>query len=162
MEALRQYALSIVTAALICAVISGFIQNNKSKEMIRFLCGVFLTVTVLSPVCKIDLHKIFDQLTPQALHTSELVEHGQTLADKAREDIIIEELNAYILDKAAALGAEVEVTVCLNENSIPVSAEICGNTSPDIRRQLSELLYWDLGITKENQLWTGNPQKPVS
>lgn len=155
MEALRQYVLSVVVAALICGILSGLVQNGPAKDTVRLLCGLFLTITVLKPLTGWDTDHLMDISQTISLETSAVVTEGERLASKAVGDIIKEETEAYILDKASELNVELTVSAILNRENIPVAAEIEGDVSPFARRRLTQVMETDLGITKENQQWTG-------
>lgn len=157
MDSLREYAISLVTAALICGMISGMAANHAAKEIIRFLCGVLLTITVLRPLAGIDLENLLEHSFPVVQDVSSMTAEGKSMAEETMADIIKAETEAYILDKAAEWDAQLHISVSLNEDHLPVAVEIGGEVSPYIRRQLESMLQTDLGITKENQLWTGKP-----
>lgn len=155
MDGLRQYVISVVAAALICGILSGFFNHGAAKELVRLICGLFLAFTVLRPVSGID----FTALTEYSLSFSGAAEDaanmGEDMAQEAMADIIKAETAAYILDKAAELNASITVDVTVNDDNVPVEATISGEISPYARQRLENNLLSELGIAKENQLWTG-------
>ena len=68
-----------------------------------------------------------------------------------------EHTEAYIVDKATALHASLsaQVTVSDDEIPIPVAVRLTGAVSPNVRRQMEDFIQEELGITRENQKWTG-------
>lgn len=60
---------------------------------------------------------------------------------------------AYILDKAAELGASVQAEVSVNADLRPDGAVLTGNVSPYVKSRLSALLETQLGIAKEALVW---------
>ena len=80
---------------------------------------------------------------------------GENLARDSMADIIKEETEAYILDKAADLHANLHVEVTVGEDNLPVAVTISGEASPYARRQIQAIIANDLGIAKENQKWIG-------
>ena len=80
---------------------------------------------------------------------------GENLARDSMAEIIKSETEAYILDTARSLQAEVTVEVSVNEENVPDSVTVSGAVSPYVRRQLQRIIESDLGIAKENQKWTG-------
>ena len=60
---------------------------------------------------------------------------------------------AYILDKAAELGASVQAEVSVNADLWPDGAVLTGNVSPYVKSRLSALLETQLGIAKEALVW---------
>jgi len=70
--------------------------------------------------------------------------------------IIGEKTETYILDKAAALGADVAVTVTVVQGSdypYPWSAEISGVLTEGQKASLSAMMEASLAIPKERQVF---------
>lgn len=157
MEGLRQYVISVVAAALICGILSGLVQKGAAKELVRLIGGLFLAFTVIRPIAGLDFNALADISFPYAQDAEQTAALGENMARQSLADIIKAESEAYILDKAAALNAAitVEVTLSGDDPPIPVSATLCGEVSPYARQQLEGILQSELGIAKENQLWTG-------
>lgn len=157
MEALRQYIISVTAAAMITGILSGIVKNSPAKELLRMLCGLFLAIVFLRPIWNLDPNDMLPDtfLDFRAGKGSAAV--GEKIARSAMADIIKSETEAYILDKASAMGVTLTATVTLSEDTIPipVAAQLTGNISPYHRKQLSNILQTELGITEENQLWTG-------
>ena len=157
MEALRQYVVSVVAAAIICGIVTGFLSKGNAGQIIKLICGLFLAFTVIRPIAKIDITDLSNFSLSFSKEAAEAVALGENLSRESIAEIIKEETEAYILDKAAALNAapEVEVTVSDEEPIIPIAARISGERSPYAKQQLQRVLEEELGISKENQLWTG-------
>lgn len=79
---------------------------------------------------------------------------GKRFADEEIEKIIIEQTQAYILDKADDFGAGLEVEVFVKD-LIPCSVSISGPISPLAKSQLSRYISENLGIPSEEQNWIG-------
>ena len=79
------------------------------------------------------------------------------MADDALRQIIKTETEAYILDKAAQFDLQLDVQVALTDDVMPVpeSVQLTGSVSPYVKSRLQILISNDLGIPKEQQLWTG-------
>jgi hypothetical protein len=60
------------------------------------------------------------------------------------------------LDKAQALNTalEVEVTLSDDEIPIPVKVRLSGKVSPYAKGRLQQIISEELGIERENQIWT--------
>lgn len=157
MEGLRQYVISVVTAALACGIVSGLTPKGTAKELVRLLCGVFLAFTAIRPITGLDFNALAEFSFPYAREAEQAAAMGENMARQSLADIIKEESEAYILDKAAALNTDltVEITVSDDDAPVPVAAVLCGEVSPYARQQLETILQSELGIAKENQLWTG-------
>lgn len=154
MEGLRQYILSVTAAAILCGAAVSLSPEGTARELIRFVAGALLTVCLLRPLVGARWELALPRLDTSA--GEELAAQGENQAAQAVADIIKAQLQAYILDKAAALGAEVEVELTLEEGVLPVPREatIRGTAAPYARQQLEKILSSQLGIPKERQQWT--------
>lgn len=156
MEGLREYVLSVTTAAVICGVVTGlFSKTGGSQGLIKLLCGGFLALVVIRPVVDLRLPNPGDISFPQFQEASRAAEDGAVLARESYRTVIKQQTEAYILDKADSLGLEVtvDVTVGGDEMPVPVGVRIQGRVSPYGKSQLQRILTGELGIAKENQEW---------
>lgn len=154
-DGLRQYIFSVTAAALICSILMSLVRGGFAKELIRLVCGLLLTLTVLRPMVNLDFG-IMDEYPASLTRNAESVSaEGERMAKETMTDIIKAQSEAYILDKAAAWNASVSVDITVGDSQIPESAVLRGEISPQTREHLEVILETDLGITKENQIWTG-------
>ena len=155
MEALRQYVISVVAAAMLCGIVVRLFPNGSGKQMGKLICGLFLAYTVLSPISRVDFSKLPDFSLRCMDDAEDAAAMGENLARDSMADIIKEETEAYILDKAADLHANLRVEVAVGEDNLPAAVTISGEASPYARRQIQAMIANDLGISKENQKWIG-------
>lgn len=157
MENLRQYVISVTAAALICGVITSMVKKGGAGELIRMLCGLVLSITVLYPISGLHLDSLSFDLSSSVQEGERTAAQGEKITRQSIADIIKSETEAYILDKASALGIDLRAEVLLGEDTIPVPVGVIltGAASPYARGQLTDAIEKDLGIPKENQLWTG-------
>ena len=155
MEGLRQYAISVVSVAILCSILTRIAPQNSEKNLMRLISGLILTIVVIRPVSQIELPSMKEISIPKDAAAYVAVEEGKELAEESMNDIIKRTCEAYILNKATAIGADVQVSVSVNAQHIPFAARITGDVTPEIRKQLAQTLETDLGITKENQSWRG-------
>ena len=141
MEALRQYVISVVAAAMLCGIVVRLFPNGSGKQVGKLICGLFLAYTVLSPISRVDFSKLPD--------------FSLRCMDDAEDAAAMGEKEAYILDKAADLHANLRVEVAVGEDNLPAAVTISGEASPYARRQIQAMIANDLGISKENQKWIG-------
>lgn len=156
MDAVRSYLLSVCGAALLCGIADRFLGKKGPAAAARVLTGLFLAFTVLQPLGKWDTEEFFDLDFDISDTAEKAVAQGQAQAQKSMTKIIKQEAAAYILEKAKTLHADIQVTVEVSDDSlpIPVSAQITGNVSPYAKSQLQAMMEQQLGISKENQRWT--------
>lgn len=152
MEALRQYSISVVAAALLCGLVTGLMPGGRAKDIIKVVCGLFLAYTVLQGLTGMDwkMPGLTDFAADDARQAAAL---GESLGEDAMAQIIMEQTRAYILDKAAAMGLALEAEVTLDESLVPWAVTIKGQAAPYERRQLQSTIALDLGIPKERQQW---------
>lgn len=156
MEVLRQYVISVVAGAIVCGIAMGLLPKGTGRTALKMLCGLILSLCVLRPVVKgdfLDRIRFDDLLFDEARRTAAL---GEEYSARAMRDIIKSETEAYILDKAQSLGARImaEVSLSADVPPVPAGVRITGNLSPYARYQLTEYICRELGISKENQVWT--------
>ncbi len=155
MEWLRQYVISVTTAAIVCGIVTSLLKSSSVKEVVKLICGVFLAYTVLAPITGMDFSDLAAFYPSYSQDAGEASALGEDLARETKADIIKRETEAYILDKAKELKLELTVDVSLDENQIPVSVRLSGEASPYARTKLQQIIANDLEIAKENQQWTG-------
>lgn len=153
MEAVRQYIISVVAAALLCGIVIGLMPPGRANPIIRMVCGLFLAYTVLRGLTGLDLQTP-DWVEFTATDARQAAAFGESLGQDALAQVIKEQTRTYILDKAATLGLTLEVEVTLDESQVPRAVSIRGQTSPYERQQLQNAITRELGIAKENQQWT--------
>lgn len=153
-----QYILGVGLAALLVAVIIEFADRKSSTGIItRMICGLFLAFTVISPLADLNygILEVFAKNMDQ--EAQPIVSAGTALAEESIRQIIKEETEAYILDKARSMDCilEVDVTVREGEYPIPESVILTGYVLPQKQKQLENFLEQDLGLSKEKQQWIG-------
>lgn len=157
MDSLREYLLSVLGAAVVCSVLRQFMAGKgPGYNLGKMLCGLFLLFTFLSPLSRLQWQMPFDSLEDIRLEGQQIAFSG---AEKTKAELrngITQRINAYILDKAASFDADLTVSVILSDAQIPVPVKvtISGAVSPYGKAQLQAVIERDLGIAKEDQIWT--------
>ena len=157
MEALEQYLFSILATALFCSVIQLFPLSGTTMEISKLICGLVITISVLSPLRKHNLIRVPNVLSDISSSAEDIAAEGEWSAKHAMATLIKDESEAYIRNKAAELGTIISVCIRLNDDPIPtpVFATVTGQLSGHIRTQLETAMTSDLGIAKENITWIG-------
>ena len=153
MAALREWLTAVVVVAMLLSAAEILIPEGTIRKIASFTGGLSLLVTLRRPVLGADL----DRLALDFSDYQTAVEERQAeLADtqtEAMASIIAEQTEAYILDKAGELGAEVTVRVETRTGGdgvpVPWSAELTGARS----EALASALETELGIPAERQVW---------
>ena len=158
MGELRIYLLNVCAASTFCACVKSLtVEKSTGGKILKLICGLFLALTVVQPFADISINDF-------TLFTADIQEDARAAVSEGEEyvrislrDIIKDETEAYILDKAEALGADIEVDVTVSGDYQPIPKSVCiiGNVSPYAKARLENILEEDLGIGKEGQLWIG-------
>lgn len=157
MDALRQYILSVIAATILCSMLTGLLHRGLMHDLSRLICGILLTIILISPLkgkISLDFRSFYQSYTQQAQAAAE---EGKRYSANQYAAIIKSKTEAYILDKAAAMNLSVSAEAVFTQDSPPVldAVYLQGTASPLARQKLSEIITKDLGISKENLIWTG-------
>ena len=156
MSQLGDYVLTVISASVIVAILCTFFGDKGGvSEILKVICGIFLTFVVINPLVKLDFSAVLNYLEHVNIEGMEAASAGENMAREAEGDIIKSRVQAYILDKADSFGIRLNVEVVLDQENIPVSVELQGNISPYAKTRMIEIITEELGIAKENQLWIG-------
>ena len=157
MYEIKEYLLGVICCAILCGILLSLVGKKSTlSKVISLICGVVLSAAILSPVVQIELKDLFeldDTLLDQA---SAAASCGENMAREEMESFIKSKVEAYILDKAVSMGAELEVEVTIDSADQWKVREVClrGNISPYAKAKLSTLISNELDISVEDQQWT--------
>ena len=157
MTGLEQYTVSVCVAGIFFAVLLGLMpEKGTATTLARHICGVFMAFIVISPLKQIELSDLTGFYEGFLWDAQTASARGEEIGLAALADGIKERAEAYILDKAQAMGAVLTVEVILSEDPVPVpvSVRMDGTVTPYTKLRLQKLLTDELGIAKENQVWT--------
>lgn len=152
----KGYVLTVTAAALMCGIVTKLTgKEGAQHQLIQMAAGLVLLFAVIQPFAKLQWKNPADLLQDLQLDASDAVQEGVQQTNQALAQSIKEQTRAYILDKAAALGADAQVEVLMSEDTLPapVGVIITGDVSPYVKVQLSNMMEKDLGISGENQIW---------
>ena len=153
---MRNYIISIVVAGIFCAIIDLILDKKTTVgKMSKILTGIFMFITVLSPVTNISFKYISNYFDGLSVSADAYVEEGRNSSQISICESIKTQTEAYILDKANRMGLDVTVEVELDvDNSIPCEVTIDGTISPYAKGILESYIEESIGISRENQQWT--------
>ena len=155
MEAIREYILSITAAGILCSTIKRMLgEKGTSASVGKFITALFMVITVISPIKHILSIDDFDFSLQFRQEAEDVVQDGEYFASASIRKVIEERTEAYILDRAKEIGAEIDVTVYLTEDIYPVPyrVRISGDVSPLQKLTIRKCLE-ELGIAEEDQEW---------
>lgn len=157
MEQISDYLLKIIAAAMICAAVSRLFHGSLPlHKILKLLCGVFMVCTILSLRPQMEIRQFVSGLSDIELQAQSAVRLGEDEYKQLLKERIQEQTQAYILEKAHEMDADLEVEVELSNDDIPVPVAVTmiGKASPYVRQILSGMITDELGIDKERQIWT--------
>lgn len=154
-EGVRQYILSVICVSIVCGLVQLIFGKGSFSSLIKWITGLAVMITAINPLLNDSLWQWDKVLNNINLNSQEYISQGQSYAEEATAEIIMQKTSAYILNKAAALGVEITVEVQLRETypNTPETVWLEGDVSPYIKRQLTHCAVKELGITEENVIW---------
>lgn len=155
----RQWLIGVTSAALLAAIADGLMPKGPVKQIGTLICALLLLCVLLRPVLTSEFGgaiQIFSSMEEQAAQQREqLSEQSDTLLKQSIEH----RCSAYIVDKAAQLGAVCQVqTECVPGEGgmwLPAIVRVTGQMEPETRKALSQVIEKELGIDMEHQLYSG-------
>lgn len=159
MELVRQWLLGVTCASLMAALAEGLMPKGAVRQVGRLVCALVILCAVLRPVLLLrvpDGGQLLDDMRGAVTDSRMQLEQdsGQML-----KTLIERECGAYIVDKAAGLGAECQAQVeCILGNGsvwLPYSARIAGQLSGEQRQTLTAQIHSGLGISPERLVYAG-------
>ena len=158
MKALGVYILSIATAAILVSILQSLLQKKSSSSvLLRLIGGLFLAFTALAPGADIDIDSVFQLPLDFTVQGEALSSRGMELTRSQLQDVIKQQCETYILDKALSYQTALRVDIVLSQDDVPVpdGVYLHGNISPYVKSVLQKWLNDEMGIPKENQIWSG-------
>lgn len=150
---LKTYLSSIIICSLCCSIVSQILTTTRKKALMHLISGVILSITILRPLSQIHLDLMLDVPGLDSYSADRYIADGEMAALELQKKSIQNACEAYILDKADAIGGQIDIRISLNDHQIPVFAEVTCEADPEVQIQLEKILMRDLGIPKENQIW---------
>ena len=155
MEAIRDYLISISSAALICAVATRLVSKGTVGSVVKLMAGILMALSIVSPLLRIRLDELTDMMDDIQISAEEIAAEGENSARRDMEELILAQLQSYILDKAESMGVELTVEIELESQGLPIPCAVTlrGSVSPYAKSVLSDYIAENLGIEAEAQTW---------
>ena len=153
---MKQYFLGIAAAAMAVSILAALLRKGLLRQVFLMAGGIFLTLQVLSPLSRGELSQFGQYLAGLEIRKDAITSGIEVENQEILAQIIREKTEAYIWDKAASLGASVEVEVEVRQGSqypYPWSCKVSGMLTPEQQRQLSDDLALSLAIPEERQVY---------
>lgn len=154
---MKQYILTIVSVAVLSSILLKLLNEKlPAYKLVKLMCGIMMVLTIVSPWTKVTIADYLETFENVRQDAAAVQEEGEILVQQQLQQSIKEKTEAYILDKAALLGADIRVSVTCDTSDvpIPISVELSGDVSPYARSKLQQILSSDVGIPEDKQIWT--------
>lgn len=156
MECIRQYLLSIVSVVIICSIMLALAGKNTTlSSVLRLLSGLLMSVVLVKPWVQNASWRYSVYFEEAGELSERAAAYGKSEAWSELASLIKSRTEAYILDKAASMGAQLSVNIKLTDSEIPepYQVTVSGNASPYVKQTLKRFIANNLGISEENQTW---------
>ena len=155
MEAVRGYLVAVVAVCMITVLASALIRDSKMQRVVRFVGGILILLVAAKPLLSLDMQELAASLQKAEFGTAF---DAETVTDQNRKmlaELIKENTETYIEDKAAALGATVQAGVTVSDVDPPIPKEVTviGTLNIEQQQRLQEYISDMLGIAPEYQEW---------
>lgn len=157
MDALREYLIGVIAAALLCGIVTSLIDTKGALGFsIKLIAGLLMLLSVVRPWVSLSMDNLLGWTDHVIADGSDYVASGQMMAEDVYRAGIKEQLEAYIVDEAKTFGCELSVEIILSGGDVPVPEQVRlkGDVSPYAKQSLTNFLTQQLGIDREDQIWT--------
>lgn len=156
-EALRNWIVSITTAAIVTSISVNITPEGPVKRIVRLTGGLIMMLVILNPLISIQLDSLASYISKYQLQ-ADWERTGIEIENIRIMELIIEEkTEAYILDKANLIGfdCKVEIRCKTGENGYPYpySVTIYGEPTPDQKSELAAYIETNLAVPGQRQEW---------
>ena len=145
----------ITAAAILCALANSLMPEGAVRRVGKLACGLLMLSAVLRPLVEVEALSPGDLLKD---YQARAAVQAQTLEEErnaALKSVIEQEFAAYIVDKAAQMGAActAQVTCQLGEDGVflPRSAALQGSFTPRQKEDMACILEEELAIPRARQ-----------
>lgn len=150
MELVRSWLLGVTGVAIFAAMAEGLMPEGPVKRVGKLTGGLVLMVAALTPILSLDLTEFlpYEQWSSELEIATESLDEGRK---NQWEVLIVEELETYIVDKAAERDILCTVTVtCRPEGEIylPDTITITGDLTEEEQTKLCKLVGEDFSISE--------------
>ena len=152
---IRQYFLSVICVVVLCGLMQLLLPSGTAGALLKLICGLLVMITVVRPLLQ-DRFFQWDLALENIHREQELaIWEGENYSRESLRKIIMEKTQAYILNKASELGADITVELELSRDSpyLPKKVTLFGTITPYAKQQMAEFMESELGIAKEDQRW---------
>lgn len=156
MEGIRSYLVSIMAAAMICALLTMIVgEKTNPGKIIKVLSGIMLITVIVKPVIEIKASN-WSGLSLEIQEKCNLaVLEGEKQAKEAFTQEATSAIENRVKTEAEKIGCAVSATVSWGDEMRINQIVLEGNVSPYAKIRLSKWIQENLAIPEGSQLWIG-------
>ncbi len=155
-EILSSWIRALVGAAVFCAVALTLCPKGRAKRVLSTACACVMAIALLSPVAKVDMSSLSQAIGRYSAAARSVTQSAEDASQLYQRRVIERECEAYIMDRADALGigvASVSVTLRWSSDGFwyPWECTICAGSG--YSQALADIVEGELGIGPDRQNW---------
>lgn len=148
--------MAVASAALLVSFVLALLPKGKIRAIFKFCGALLLILVVITPLTKLDVEAFAQAIAKQQMQIEQMRTGVEINNREILSELIKQQSEAYVLDKAESLGITVTVDITLNEEGdypYPGSVILSGNASQEDQQYLSKIIAEDIGVPTECQEW---------
>lgn len=150
---LKNWLLGVILTAFASAMARQMTPKGKEQAVVRWVSGLLMILALLRPLVHVSWEGIPLAVGSIQSQTDDVAEEYRQTQKDQLSGIIAEQTEAYICNKAQALGffVEAQVTVAVGDNTLPLPdrAVLTGPYKEELATWIAE----EVGIPAERQIW---------
>ena len=156
MQSIYAYLLTVLSVAIISSIATHICGDNQAiVNVIKTIGAIIMTITIISPLVSFRIDSLRYYIKNTDSEAAGIVSEAKVESENEMRSIIKEHVQTYVINKAEAHNADIDVTVDAfkQDTLIPESITIEGEVSPYIKEILVKIISEDLGIPEDRQIW---------
>ena len=152
---MRAWITSVFAASMLSSLALVLCPEGRRQEVTRMVCGLVCSLAVASPLAQMDIDSLAAGMAAYGQQAQKITEKEEEEQKLLERTYIEEQCAAYILAKAAQIGAAVEsvsVRAQWDDSALvwyPREAVMTGRYDEALTRAVEA----ELGIPSERQTW---------
>lgn len=154
--AVREYLLRLTAGAFFSSLLLAVLPKGGARKVAALVCSLVMLLLALTPAAQLDYDALAAAISRLELEKEEVRTGIEVQNQELVARIISGRVEAYILEKAAALGLDVTVTVEMQtrvSTPYPCGVTICGEANPAQRERLQTYIEETFAVPKQRQTW---------
>lgn len=153
--AVREYLLRLTAGAFFSSLLLAILPRGSARRAAALVCSLVMLLA-LTPAAQLDYDALAETISRLELEKEEVRTGIEIQNQELVARIISGRIEAYILDKASALGLDITVSVEMQTRAstpYPCGVTICGDANPAQRERLQAYIEETFAVPKQRQTW---------